>query len=116
LKPVRKYPRISCNLPASIVFPEGNLLPIKSTATQLGQGGCLLQTKDLFGTNRPFMLELEIRNAVVRLVARVLYEYAFSDSTYVGVEFINSEDAPVVLMDYIESMITENAIWKVEHN
>jgi len=105
LNSTRRYPRISCNLPASIVFLEDNVLPFNTTATQLGQGGCLLLTSELIATDIKFLLELELPKTTVRLVARVLYEYAFKDGTYVGVEFEDADDAPKALVEYIEGMM-----------
>jgi len=110
MKPVRKYPRISCDLPATIVFPEENSPHLQASATQLGQGGCMLQTSELISTNSVFMLELELPKTTLRLVARMLYEYSFKDGTYVGVEFQDAEDVPRALVDYVDEMLEENTI------
>ena len=115
MEPIRKYPRIKCDLTGEIILVTEGSLPRSAKLTQLGQGGALLIPSEPVEANQVFVLKLPLPNGETRLVCTVRYQFKFSDQSgegvLVGVEFEDAEDAPQPLLDYLEEMLPEDAIF-----
>ncbi|PLX44584.1 MAG: hypothetical protein C0609_05185 [Deltaproteobacteria bacterium] len=110
MQPIRKYPRIKCNLRGEVIPIDENERSIPSDIVQLGQGGALIKTSANIEANSVFILALALPAETVRLVCQALYRYNLDEGEFIGIAFEEDEAAPAPLVSYIEKMLPDNAI------